>query len=397
MPPSIHIVTRYASSYNLLSAMAAELVEAASSAGFSLGGDTPPETVLWMNHLSDLAAVMNAARPALPRAAGQPAGPAPALVQFFVDHPLALQVDQMDRLAQAPTFRLVLPCLDGAHLLRMRWPRLRHAHCLHAISPAALCDAGDIEPTHTGPPGSTTRDIDVVVTGSIHSHDQILRLYSTLPPWLQPSVRAMVDHLFAQPAATFENAAELVLGPCGVDAGDWRVLAASWRVCIADLNRRRRLAMLRALSGLSVAVYGSDAWREECTGTLSYRGAVEYAELPALLRRAKACLAWGPTQFTTCFSERLLLALAAGCAVVTEDRAMTRRHFAAPGAEPSLRLFDPSRPGLAAEELSALLADPARRVELAQRGRREVERTHLWSHRLKTLIAATVEPLSLAA
>ena len=391
-PVSVH--TRSTSRYDLLPAMARELAEAFRGAGFPV--DPPPQDragpggamVLWFNMLSNVseAAQMRAWAPER----------RVALVQFFVDHPFALWAEQMDHLARLDCHRLVLPCADSFHLLRLRWPTLRPLQCLHGVAPEALADAASIERGHLGgsDDDAAHRPDGVAVLGSIHAERELADLRDAVPARCRRGCDDAADILLRHPWTTFEQALDITLGCDGVITGDWAVASSCWRYVTASVNRRRRTTLVAALQGLPVAVYGGDAWKEFCVGTIAHRGNLAYSGTPRALARAKVCLAWGPTQFTHTFSERLLLSLGAGCATVADDRLLVRRHFAAEGMPEMLALVSAAEPDAARAAAEALLADAPRRAAMGQAGRAEVEANHLWAHRVRRIDAAARDAMA---
>lgn len=163
-----------------------------------------------------------------------------------------------------------------------------------------------------------------------------------------------------------------------------------FRVVIPAVNRRRRIALVKAMQGISTAVFGGEAWREVCTGTIRYAGQVPYADVAERLTTARVCLAWGPTQFTHSFSERVLLSMAAGCATVADDRLFLRRHFVDRRSDGAcLRLFDAAAPASARAAVEQVLNDREASLAMAVRGRRAIKAAHLWRHRVDTLLAQT--------
>lgn len=408
---AVHVQLEYASRYALLGSMAREIADAFAARGCAVNPPTTPGAaantpgmIVWLNFLVSA----DTLRPELTRP-----GSRAALVQFFVDHPFALWPDQMDALAAIPNFRLVLPCVDGAHLLRLRWPRLRHTHCLHGVSPRALCDAAAIEQSHRAA-GDDARPHDLIVTGSIHTEAELDALRRAVPARVHRACDDVVKWLLAQPHTPFEHALDVALASDGLITGEWTLCAAAWRYVVAAVNRRRRIALVRAMQGVNTILYGGDAWKEFCTGTIRHMGETTYEELPRALAGARVCLALGPTQFTHTFSERLLLGMGAGCACVADDRLLVRKHFAhsidgrafaptsraadiagAPSTTaPAAALFDASHPAAARAEVDRLLQDHDARTAMAAAARAEVERAHLWTHRLDTLAAVGSDALA---
>ncbi len=371
------------SRYALLGAMCAEIVDACRARG-RVCNPSPeirnePAILLWGNFLPDEGSLME--RLLTP---GTPV----ALLQYFVDHPLVLNAAQMDRLAVCDRFRMALPCLDGAHLLRLRWPTLKHVHVLHGVPRSALRDPAALEREHLSRPGEThAREHDLVVLGSIHSPAELDTARSKLPERLLRSCDEIVELMYAHPWMAFEQALDITVGADGVIPGHWPLASAVFQLVSATLNRRRRVALVQAMQGVPTVVFGAEAWREFCTGTIRYAGDVPYDRVAEAMAGARVCLAWGPTQFAQSFSERILLSMAAGCATVADDRLMVRRHFRTD--DPALACaatFDAGAPESARAEVDRLLADRASALELAQRGRAEVERAHLWDHRVGALL-----------
>ncbi|MGP1273375.1 MAG: glycosyltransferase family protein [Phycisphaerales bacterium] len=384
MSVPVWILQRYESRYSLLGAMARELADAFAEQGFPVEDGLPdgsrPGIFIFFN--------MPRAIEALPAAVRRP-GARVAAVQILVDHPLALSTPIMDATSRLPNFRLVLPSIDGLHLLRLRWPTLRHGHMPHGVPRTALIDQADLSREH-----HRRRPEEVVVAGSIHAEHELDGLRAGLPGQAQPWADEIVELMAAEPHMPFEQAIDLVMGARSVVTGNWTTMAAMWRLTSALLNRRRRLKMVTELQGLRVAVYGGSAWEPHCTGTIRYAGEVGYADLPRALATGRTCLAWGPTQFEHTFSERLLLSMAAGCASVADDRYMIGRHFAFDGPDQAVQVFEARRPGAVRDAFDALLADDARLLAVAAAGRRAVERAHLWQHRVDTIVRIAAEAVT---
>lgn len=360
----VYLGDGYASRYSLLGAMARELGAAFAAKGCAVNpgeaAGSRPGIFAWFNAPPSIDAI--------PEAARDPANGV-ALVQIFVDHPYAVDDAIIDALAALPQYRLLMPCVDSVHLLRARWPGLPVAYLAHAVGPGSLCETVENE-----------RDAGIVVAGSIHSEAELARMEAALPDSLRRPALEMVELMVAHPSMPIEQAMDLSMGVRSTAAASWGVAAAMWRLVAARVNRRRRIGLVTALQGLPVEVWGLDPWREVCTGTIAYRGAFEYEDTGRVFGAAKACLAWGPTQFQHSYSERQLLSMAAGCATVSDDRLLVRGQLSE-----GLEIFDASRPSDAADLFGDLLRDEGRRLDLARRGRALVERSHLWSHRVERI------------
>ncbi|MFI4893104.1 MAG: glycosyltransferase [Phycisphaerales bacterium JB058] len=379
MSTPVWIPLRYESRYSLLGAMAQELADAFEAMGYDARADMPDGTVPGIYIFFNMPPSIEA----IPPAARRP-GSRIALIQILVDHPLALDAGIMDQTSAFPNFRLALPSIDGLHLLRLRWPLLRHAHMPHGISRASL-----IAPELCTPDALSQRPHDVVVAGSVHSEQGVRELKWSLPSQAHPWIDEIVQLMLEYPAMPYEQALDCVCGSRSVITGNWPMAAGMWRAVAADFNRQRRVQLVQSLQGLDVAVFGSDAWEEFCTGTIKYAGNVAYAEVPGALATGRVCLAWGPTQFPHTFSERLLLSMASGCASVCEDRYLVRQHF----GQEHCASFDPKHPTSARDEIESLLSSPDTLCALSAAGRTIVESHHLWECRVEKLAALASEAI----
>ena len=371
----VYMRANYESRYSLLGAMADELGAAFASKGCPVNPDEPigtrPGAYVWFNFPNAIEAI--------PAEARDPANGI-ALIQIFVDHPYALHEALTDHLVKLPQYRLLMPCVDGQHLMRARWPGLKVGYMAHAIAPESLCERV-----------ADDRPAGIVVAGSIHAEHELLDAESQLPAEFQRPCREMAALMTAHPWMPYEQAADLAMGSRSMATLPWRIAAGLWRIVAARVNRQRRTALVKALQGLPVEVWGLEPWREFCTGTIEYKGEFAYADSGNVLRRGKSCLAWGPTQFQHSYSERQLLSMAAGCATVSDDRLLVRGQLAT-----GLEVFDASRPADAADLFRDLLANDSRRLDLAGRGRALVEGAHLWSHRVERIASVASEAIASA-
>ena len=381
MKETIWIQGRYASQYGLLGRMAEELRQAFVARGhdarlMDLVQDEHPSSGVFV--------FFNAPKSldVLPRALFTP-GSSLRGVQIFVDHPFGLPDDVLDAWHERDgmaNYRLCLPCVDDVHLLAMRWPRIRHDCMRHGISRDALCDPASITRA-----GWDAREFDVVLTGSVGSKDE----HDAILARLNPEVRVMIEQIIAlmvsQPAMGYLQASDVVMGARGVITGKWASTKLFWRLVIAEVNRQRRAAVVESLRGLRVGVFGSEEWKAYCTGSVSYEGLVGYEDVAGAFARGRIGLAWGPTQFVHSSSERVMLAMAAGCAAISDDRLMIRRDFV--GQQTCVGLYNAGQPSTARGCVDKMLANPEAAVAMARVGRSVVERGHLWEHRVDTILA----------
>lgn len=386
MGDTVWIQGRYESAYGLLGAMAAELQAGMVEAGhdarlIDLVAERHPTdgVFVFFNAPLDL--------DALPRGlwTGGGVGGANRLraVQVFVDHPFALPdsaLDEWDKRTGLANFRMCLPCADDLHLLRMRWPQLEHAWMGHGIPASALCPAEGISRR-----AWDAKEFDVVVTGSIVGEAEIRDALAQMPAPMAGMVREIAAVMLADAGVGYLQAMDLVMGSRGVMTGDWELARRFWRTSIAMVNRLRRVRAVQSLQGLKVGVFGSDRWGPVCEGTIRYAGKLGYADIAGAFTRGRVGLAWGPTQFVHSYSERIMLAMAAGSAAVSDDRLLVRRDFAG-----ACGLYNAARPESARSACDRLLGDTDAAVAMAARGRALVEEKCLWRHRVGAIVGAAV-------
>ncbi len=384
MPVPVYIPNQFVSQYSLLDTFARELGDAFTSAGAAVN---PPNRLadraifVMFNSPQDLRTVHSWIESTVDTLENA------AVLHYHVDHPFALHAAHLDELVTWPHYRLLLPCRDDAHVLRLRWPGLKHMTCEHGIPPSALCDPRTLHDQHLN--DTSVRDLPLIAAGSIHSDAELDRALESLPEALRMVAKGAGDLLASNPSLTFTQAFDYVLPPGMVSPDHWRMLSAVWRIATARANTLRRVRIVRAMQGLPLAVFGPAAWEPHCTGTIRYLGEVAYADLPATLARARLCLCWGPTQFAHTFSERLLLSLGAGCATLSDERLIARAYFAGENACAAFANFgDPIAVRESAEEI---LSDPEVCAEFGRRGREAVEQGHLWSHRVQRFASAAAD------
>lgn len=383
MAVHVHIPTQFVSRYSLLGRFAAELAEAFTLAGAVVNPPSHPPDERGLFILFNTPEKVEQVRAWIESNVGDLRHA--AVLHYHVDHPFALHAPHVDRFAEWPTYRLLLPCRDDLHLLRLRWPSLKHLTCAHGIAPVALCPDATLRDEHLA--RSSARDLPLVLAGSIHSPEELTSMLEALPASLRDAADAAAHLIADHPSMPFTQAFDLTL-PSGLHAPDhWRLMEAVWRCATAKANTLRRTRIASAMQGVPTLIAGPKAWEPLCTGTLRYAGEVAYEALPSLLRRARVCAAWGPTQFAHTFSERLLLSMAAGCATVTDDRLSTRQAF----GEGACLHTDFSKAVDVRAQVDRLLAEPDAAATIAERGRVAVEKAHLWSHRLNLFAAAAAD------
>lgn len=375
------------SAYGVLGAMAAQLADAFGRLGVEVRPATtdlgPRGLCLFFNHFASIEG--------LPEAVVGGSGGV-ATIQLMVDHPLTMHappIDAWSRRSDLARFYSAFTSVDDAHLLRMRWPALRHGYLLHGVDPGALAREEDLTPE-----AWAARPYDVIAAGSIETEEAVRQRMDTLPPRLRVAAERIAAMMTMRPTLGFLRAADLELSTLSamVHTDPWDTLAALFGPVMAAVNRARRLAWIGALSGLRVGLIGDRAgWAAAGpVPGVELLGRCGYAEIPGLMRRGRVGLAWGPTQFVESVSERILLTMAAGCATVADDRTLARP--IADGGR-CAQLFDGSDPRSLRAAVDRLLARPDRSRAMAAEGAREIARAHLWDHRAARLLEIAADRL----
>jgi len=368
MPLAVFLPEQYQSRYNLLGAMSREIGEAFASAGAEINPARSipigfPTIHLFCNFPQRYDEFLRWVQPDRPQS---------AIIQFFVDHPLAVSSSFLDMASSLPNFRLLLPCHDELSLLRMRFPRLRAIPCLHGVAPSALCPIESI---------TAARQSHITVAGTILTDEEIAALRSSVPGELHTTCDQIVEVMQQGHVRSFVGAFDAIAPAILWSNNLWGVVQQVARYCTAKVNAITRVAMVQSLQGLPVRVYGPAAWQSHVSGTLRYAGQADYESLPGVWRESVAALAWNPSQFVESISERLLMTLAGGCATVTDDRLLARKHFAG-----AATLVDPFSQGSVHAAFDRILTHPAQAREMAVEGRRRIEAAHLWQHRVEAMI-----------
>lgn len=386
---TIWIHNLYQSQFDLLGAMSEELCEAFNAKGYTAKlrnlapNNMPTEGTMFFMNTDDALSGMP------PELLKQ--GSAMRAIQYYVDHPFGLSdgsIDKWNQINQLENYRLALPCIDDAHLLRYRFPNLVHGWVPHGIPRSALCD-----PESLTLENHSNREFDVVVTSSVRSQEQINEAIAAIKdPTIVQMINAISNMMIRDPHLGYVAACDIVLGSHGIVTGKWLTQKHFWNLVIAIVNRFRRIETVKALQGLKVGVFGTDQWAEHCTGTIHYAGQATYAECAGAFERGRVALAWGPTQFVHSYSERIMQAMAGGACVVADDRMMVRHDFngsmSATSESPTAKLFDWSGTNLSSvrELIDYQLAHPEESLEMAKRGRLHAEETCLWEHRVDAMM-----------
>ncbi|MFK7882842.1 MAG: glycosyltransferase [Phycisphaerales bacterium] len=371
MNQAVYLQTRYQSAYSLLGAMAEQLADTLRALGHDVqepDPSSPPAhgTFLFFNAPPTLATFPPAL---LERNSDLRA------IQIFVDHPFALPADVLDQWNDRnglENLSLYLPCADDAQLLGRRFPSLQHHWIPHAIPRHALCDSNDLTDQQW-----QGRPHDIVLAGSINTETEINTELSKLPQAAHAIVRETAAIMLRDPSLGYVQAIDLV----HPTPRTWQMDQQQWRVTNMIVNRVRRTGVVNALQGLNAVVYGSDAWKPHCNGTIRHAGNAAYADIHRTFASARVAIAWGPTQFAHSYSERLMLAMAAGCAPISDNRHLVRRDF--PNA---CALYNASNPTTARAACEHMLSNPERALKLAKNARKQAERECLWEHRVAKLL-----------
>lgn len=377
--------TNYTTQYDLINSFITDVGRAAQSVGLPVnvapqaGASGRDEVLrpaaLFFNYSPDFPEKARA------EAAGKCA--APAVLHWLIDHPLTVSGEVWRSVEKLPGYRLLTVSDDDSQLIALRFPGIRQARCWHGVDPSALCDAGGIEASYAAGGG---RDIDVLITGTVLSPEQLTEKRNGVPGQLRRTCEEIIALRLAHPWMAFTQAWDLC-APVGLHSPThWELLCAVFLYTTASVNTARRMALVKGLDGLNVTVIGRGPWATAGTKGLTVVPEVKYGELPAWFSRARVSLAVNPTQFVHGFSERLLLSLAGGAASVTDDRLWVRREFGAEAAGGKcVETFAVERPEVCRAVVEGVLRDRSRCAEMGVAGRAAVAERHLWRHRLQTL------------
>lgn len=384
MPVALYLPEIVTSRYDALRTFSDEVADAARARGVLVNPPPDPQRpaiYMFFNMIKD--------RESLTRWMGVRSAHT-AVLQWMVDHPFHASAPLVDELAPFNEYRYLSVADDDLHLMQLRWPQLRKGVVWHGVSDGAVVSPDTIAPSHTD---AAQRDIDVLVTGSIHTRAELEQALAIVPANLRPSCQHLVQLRLQYPQMSFGQACDITMPHSVLSNDSWDYLAGVFRATTAWLNRERRLRVLRALRGLRVTVLGGESWREHLDTTMTYAGQVPMRDIPSWMRRAKVCIALNPAQFTQSFSERLLQGLASGSACVTDDRLWVREQFGAitlsphTAPQPGAAIVDVANLDQLRARVDELLRDPASRIAHARAGHAVVAARHRWAHRLDTIFA----------
>jgi hypothetical protein len=372
----------YTTQYDLINAFINDVAKASQSVGLPV--NLAPTEGVRDDEVRPAALYFNwSDYPEKARQAAEGRCSAPAVLQWLIDHPLVFSAGAWQSREAMKGYRLLTVSDDDAQLIALRFPGIRQARCWHGVDPSALCDAKGIEASYAA---GGARDIDVLVTGTVLSPQQLDERRNGVPAQLHRVCEEIVALRLAHPWMAFTQAWDLC-SPVGLHSPvHWDLLRVVFLYTTAAVNTARRMALVRALDGLKVTVIGRGPWGSAGAKNLTLLPEVKYGELPSWFARARVSLAVNPTQFVHGFSERLLLSLAGGAASVTDDRVWVRREFGARAAGGAcVEVFAAEKPQECRAAVEGLLADRTRCAAMGETGRTAVAERHLWRHRIQTL------------
>jgi glycosyltransferase involved in cell wall biosynthesis len=231
------------------------------------------------------------------------------------------------------------------------------------------------------------RTVDVLFTGSLYPPDLIQE------EWHRDYPAAVAERMDSLAASMVESDEGYAADTLMAALNDWgEPLSQAQVLGLIDLLERYirgwdRLALIRALDGLAVHVYGAHpegaSWADRLQGLghVHVHPSVGYLEAMHLMRQAKVVLHSCPrVRFGG--HERLFSALACGAAVLCQ----WNRYLAADYTEgESLVFYRSSQRARAADTLRELLANEAKRQALVEAGQDITRRKHSWEQRAQML------------
>lgn len=359
MRKCLHTPLTFRSQYGLLGTFAEQIGRAAARCGWAVDEpllDDDSSTILLINNTTDLDSMLAKAGEA-------------RIVQLFVDHPLTMRFDHLKILQGRSHYEAVFVTPDDLHLANLRFPALTCRHVMHGVDRDLVMSADDIAASYT----NGQRDIDVLYCGSIVSEEELEERRLAVPAPLHKYLDSMASMRLNCPEMSMGQVWDACVAP-GRCSDYWTLMCLAFMYVSAYVGRYTRLETVKSLQGHYTTVIGSAEWEKHCTGTVKYGGEIPYADLHKVMRRAKACVCDNPPQFVMGTSERVLLAMASGCAVVSDyrhelDQIVGLDAISMDGTVPIDRLLS----GTEGMEMGMLAA-------------KIVAEEHTWDHRIPALL-----------
>lgn len=365
MRKCLYTPSGFKSRYGLLGTFVDEIARAAQRHGWTINPldveDSDHRTVLVTNNvpdLNDLLAKVGNAR----------------IVNLFVDHPLTARFDHLKILQGQEHYHLITVTPDDLHMLNLRFPALQCRTVMHGVDRDIVMSAEDVADSYT----NGQRDIDVLYCGSIASEAELAKYREVVPAQIRPFLDDMVQMRLACPSMSLGQVWDACVPFVGRCSDYWSLMCLAFLYVNAAVGRETRLATVKALAGQHVTVVGTSEWEKHCTGTIKTAGEISYAGLHRVMRRAKVCLCNNPPQFVMGISERILMAMASGCAVVCDERLEIDRLF----HDEVVRFLDPKHAALVVERLQH--GGEAAAMGIAGAG--VIAKGHTWDHRIPALL-----------
>jgi glycosyltransferase involved in cell wall biosynthesis len=154
-----------------------------------------------------------------------------------------------------------------------------------------------------------------------------------------------------------------------------------------------RVELIRAVNDARVDVYGGSVFRAptEAKGWQYYLSdksnvrihpSIPLDEVVEVMKKSKICLNSMP-YFKNGTHERLLIAAACGCLLITTDTVWTREQFT---PDRDLILYSPNKWAEINAKINYYLTHEQERQEIAWRGREKVMQSHTWDHRVDEIL-----------
>lgn len=359
MRKCLHTPLTFRSQYGLLGTFAEQIGRAATRCGWAFNEplqDDDSSTILLINNTSDLDGMIANAGEA-------------RIVHLFVDHPLTARFDHLKILQGRPYYEAAFVTPDDLHLANLRFPALTCRHVMHGVDRDLVMSADDVDASYT----NGQRDIDVLYCGSIVTEEELALRLDAVPEPIRPYLHKMVAMRRQSPCASLGQIWDACVPP-GRCSDYWTLMCMAFMYVAAKIGRESRIASVAGLRDYHATVIGTPEWEKHCTGKVKYGGEIPYADLHKVMRRAKVCVCDNPPQFVMGTSERVLLAMASGCAVVSDYRYELDHRFGVDaisldGSVPIFRLLNGTEG-----------------MEMGIRAAGLIASGHTWDHRIPALL-----------
>lgn len=212
------------------------------------------------------------------------------------------------------------------------------------------------------------------------------RWQSQWPPHVVRALLEAADRTLVENSLSYQEAFETSVLPLIVEASE-----EMKGELVTDLDQylrgKDRIELLKALEGLPVHIFGSNASKRSWSDFLKIKSYVlheplSFPQIHEVMRNSQVILNSSP-MFKTGAHERIMYGLGLGAAVVTNNTPWINAHFSV-GEE--ILTYQPGQWSKAHLILKELLEDKPRQQKLAILGQAKILKEHTWDVRVSQLL-----------